>query len=198
MTDPSNSRLPRASMIVACLALFIAIGGSAYAAKDLITGKQIAENTVTSKNVKNATLKTKDLNKKTVAALQGAKGPKGDPGKNGVVQPQSVSADPLQNIAANTEADVLMKAVPAGSYVVTATVNAFSQGAGIGGCNLLANGSSVDEVGFNESAGSTNTRTSLALQAVVPAGTTQLKISCGAGATAISASHASLIAIPVG
>ena len=33
-------------------AIFIVLGGSAFAAKKLITGKQIAKNTVTTKNVK--------------------------------------------------------------------------------------------------------------------------------------------------
>ena len=68
----SRSKLPSPAMIVACLALIVAIGGSAYAAskingkdikKDSITGKQIKEKTV--KNVASAKkAKTaKDANK---------------------------------------------------------------------------------------------------------------------------------------
>ncbi len=77
-------------------------------------------------------------------------------------------------------------------------VNVFSQGAGIGGCTLLANGNTVESAGFNETAGSVNTRTSVPLQGVTPAGTTELSVSCGAGASAISVSSVNIIAIPVG
>lgn len=184
--------------VLAGMAIFIVLGGTAFAAKDLVTGKQVAKNTLTGKNVKDGSLKTADLNKKTISSLSGKKGEKGEPGANGIVTPQYVSADPLQNIAIGTEATVLTKAVPAGTYVVEADVNVFSQGAGIGGCNLLANGVSVEDAGFNEAAGSTNTRTSVPLQAVTPAGTTELRVTCGAGASAISASSVNIIAIPVG
>ena len=70
MNINGNRRLGGAQMIVACVALFVALGGTAVAAKDLITGKEIAKSTITSKNVKNGTLKTGDLSKKTVDSLQ--------------------------------------------------------------------------------------------------------------------------------
>ena len=68
----SRRKLPSPAMIVACLALMVAIGGSAYAAskingkdikKDTVTGKQIKEKTV--KNVASAkkAKKAKDSNK---------------------------------------------------------------------------------------------------------------------------------------
>lgn len=184
--------------VIAGMALFIVLGGSAFAAKNLVTGKEIAKNTVTSKNVKDGTLKTKDLNKKTVASLRGQKGDKGETGANGVVNPQSGSASPMQAITAGNEATVFTKNVPSGSYVVNAVVDLFSNGAGVGECNLLANGDSLDLAQANETAGSTSTRTSLPLVGVAPAGTTTLSVSCGAGATNISASRINLTAIPVG
>jgi hypothetical protein len=48
--------LPSPAMIVACLALVAAIGGSAYAASK-INGKQIKSNTITGKQIKEETLK---------------------------------------------------------------------------------------------------------------------------------------------
>ncbi len=61
--------VPSPAMIVACLALLLAIGGSAYAASK-INGKQIKQNTVTGKQIKESTLKgvkkakkAKDANK---------------------------------------------------------------------------------------------------------------------------------------
>ena len=104
----------------------------------------------------------------------------------------------MQNINAGNEATVLTKAVPAGGYVVNAAVDVFSNGAGLPECNLLANGNSLDLAQTNETAGSTSTRASLPLVGVAPAGTTTLSVSCGAGASAISASRINLTAIPVG
>ncbi len=86
--------------LLAGVAIFIVLGGSAVAAGGLITGKQVAKNTLTGKNVKDGSLKTKDLSKKTIASLSGKKGEKGEPGKDGIVNPQYANADPLQNIAA--------------------------------------------------------------------------------------------------
>ena len=92
----------------------------------------------------------------------------------------------------------MSKNVPSASYVVNASVDVFSQGAGIGGCNLLANGNSIDDAGFNETAGSVNTRTSLAFTGIAPAGTTTLAVSCGAGSSGLGGPSVSLTAIPVG
>jgi len=209
----SSFRLPKVSTVVACLALFIAIGGSAYAAKDLLTGKDIAKNTLTGKNVKNGSLKKADLNKKAVASLQGAKGAKGEkgdqgangeqgpqgiqgvPGTNGVVTPQEARDDNPEPVTNGTEEVVLSKTVPAGAYAVTAEADSFSVGTGIGGCGLAAGATSLDDAVFNSAAGS---RIPVSLLGVTPAGTTQITVSCNAGATDISISEVSLVAIPVG
>src|SRR3954451_18323466 len=72
---------PSGSMLVALLALVMATTGSAVAAS-----------IITSKQIKDGTISTKDLSKKTVSALkgkigpqgaQGAQGPKGDAGAAG-------------------------------------------------------------------------------------------------------------------
>ena len=56
-------------MFVALLALFVALGGPAEAAK-LINGKLLKRGSVTSKQVRNHTLTTRDLSKKTVRKLE--------------------------------------------------------------------------------------------------------------------------------
>jgi len=60
----NRSRRPSASLVIACLALFVALGGGAYAAAKL------DKNSVTSKQVKNASLKGKDLKDDTVTGKQ--------------------------------------------------------------------------------------------------------------------------------
>ncbi len=60
----NGSRRPSASLVIACLALFVALGGGAYAAAKL------DKNSVTSKQVKNASLKGKDLKNDTLSGKQ--------------------------------------------------------------------------------------------------------------------------------
>ncbi len=55
-------------MIVALLALFVALGGPAQAAK-LINGARIKEDTVASKQIKDRSLKFRDLSAGAISAL---------------------------------------------------------------------------------------------------------------------------------
>lgn len=200
MNTSSTRRFGAAPMIVAAVALFVALSGTAIAAKDLITGKQIAKNTVTSKNVKNGTLKTGDLNKKTVASLQGKQGPKGDkgdPGANGIVNPTS-GFDIQENIPANQVRNVVTLNVPAGQYVVTAKVNLFSVGTDAFGCNIEANDVEVEASPMTWEPAANNLDLPAATQGVTPAGTTKIELACGSAGDTTSTRDASLIAIPVG
>jgi hypothetical protein len=81
----------RHTTAVAYLALFAALGGSAYAAVT-VTGKQIKDGTVTGKDVKNRSLGAAKLSASALGSLagesgpagpQGPAGPKGDQGKQG-------------------------------------------------------------------------------------------------------------------
>jgi len=81
----------RHTTAVAYLALFAALGGSAYAAVT-VTGKQIKDGTVTGKDVKNRSLGSGKLSAGALGSLagergpagpQGPAGPNGDPGKQG-------------------------------------------------------------------------------------------------------------------
>ncbi len=66
--------LPRPATVIACLALVVAIGGTAYAASK-INGKQIRKNTVTGKQINEGTLKGVEKAKKAKDAnkLKGEK-----------------------------------------------------------------------------------------------------------------------------
>ena len=68
---------------IALLALFLALGGTTYAASTALIGK----NTVASPQVVNGSLKTIDLSKKARKALHGAKGAKGNKGNAGAKGP---------------------------------------------------------------------------------------------------------------
>jgi hypothetical protein len=64
---------PSPAMVVALLALFVSLGGSALAAKGLITGAQIKDHSIG----------TVDLSRAAVARLHGAAGAPGAPGPPG-------------------------------------------------------------------------------------------------------------------
>src|SRR5215217_2880478 len=78
--------LRRHSTAVAYLALFAALGGSAYAAVT-VTGKNIKDGTVTGKDVKNSSLGTSKLTPTAVSTLTGQPGPAGPQGERGPVGP---------------------------------------------------------------------------------------------------------------
>jgi hypothetical protein len=69
---PNLKRRPSPALVVALVALFVGLGGGAYAAKKIgtkniknsaVTGKKIANNAVTSKKIKSGEVKGKDLGK---------------------------------------------------------------------------------------------------------------------------------------
>ena len=88
------SRLSYAN-VIATIALFLALGGSSYAALNLPKGsvgpKQLQKNSVSSKKVKPRSLLKSDIKKSALASLQGAQGPQGPQGLQG---PQGVAGAP--------------------------------------------------------------------------------------------------------
>jgi len=74
--------LPRQGTAVAYLALFAALGGSAYAAVT-VTGKNIKDGTVTGRDVKNASLGKNKLSATAVSSFTGERGPAGPQGPKG-------------------------------------------------------------------------------------------------------------------
>lgn len=74
---------------IALLALFLALGGTTYAASTALIGK----NTVASPQVVNGSLAAKDLSKKARAALKGNRGPRGFTGAAGAAGAQGAKGD---------------------------------------------------------------------------------------------------------
>jgi hypothetical protein len=98
-------------MIVAMLALFVAMGGTAIAASSaLITGKQIKNNSITGADVKNKSLTPRDFRGSVrgprglrgpagatgATGAQGAQGAQGPQGGQGAQGPPGPFPDPLQ------------------------------------------------------------------------------------------------------
>jgi collagen triple helix repeat protein len=81
---------------VAYLALFAALGGSAYAAVT-VTGKDIKNGTITGKDVKNRSLEASKLSRKALSSLKsasggaGPQGPQGARGERGPIGPAGAS-----------------------------------------------------------------------------------------------------------
>src|SRR5687767_14675459 len=91
------SRRPSASLVVACLALFVALGGVGYAAAT-IGSAAIVDNSIKSKDVRNNNLRGKDVRTNT---LKGADIDESSLGK----VPSSASADSAATAAHATNAD---------------------------------------------------------------------------------------------
>jgi hypothetical protein len=85
-------RKPSPAMLVALLALFVALGGSSYAALQLPKGsvgtKQLKNGAVTSPKVKNNSLLVRDFKASQRARLQGPQGARGPQGAQGAQGPQ--------------------------------------------------------------------------------------------------------------
>lgn len=86
--QPRRRRLPKPATVIAGVALFAAIGGTATAASTLIDGKNIRAGTITARQVKNGSLGTADLSRAARAALRGARGATGATGAAGAAGPQ--------------------------------------------------------------------------------------------------------------
>src|SRR3982751_298680 len=81
-------RRPTPSLVISILALFVAMGGTGYAAlklpKNSVGSKQIKKNAVTGTKVKNGSLKKGDFAAGQLSAgATGARGPAGANGTNG-------------------------------------------------------------------------------------------------------------------
>jgi hypothetical protein len=190
-------RRPKFTTVIALLALFAALGGSAYAGGKLINGKNIKTGTVKSKQLKDGTIKTKDINAKAVASLQGQQGPKGNPGANGVIDPISASNENSVNITDGQTLGVVTANVDAGTaYVVNAKTQLFG-GPGVTQVDCTLNRGGVqDTIAWNPPAN--NKRAPVSLEALIPAGGASISLGCGSDGGTSSASISKIIAIPVG
>lgn len=103
------------TIVVAALALMLAAGTGATASL-LITGKQIKDGSVTSADIKNKSLKVKDLSTKAKAKLKGATGPAGARGATGPAGPAGpqgpAGASGLPGLPGLSGFEVITKSVP--------------------------------------------------------------------------------------
>jgi hypothetical protein len=93
-------RVPSPAFVIACIALAVALGGSAYAL--VVTGKQIKDGTISSADVQNGSLTSTDIKNGTLVqqdfkksdAPQGPAGAKGDQGAKGDAGPAGPAGAP--------------------------------------------------------------------------------------------------------
>ena len=204
----------RPATIIAMLALFIAVGGTATAASGLINGKNIKKGTVTAKQIKNKTLTGGKLAPSTLSALKGAQGPRGEKGDKGATGakgntgapgapgPEVINSfsasDTESNVPANTEIDVIsMNNLPSSKYLVIAKSIMFSN---VGG-NLLRCAIETNNSGGGDEAQWTSpgnsTRTTVPMVLSTTAKVTQVKVECDPG-DAMGSFTVRAVAIPIG
>jgi hypothetical protein len=116
--------------LVGYLALFVALGGTSYAATNLgkatVKARNLASDSVSSSKVKNGTLLAKDF--KSGQLPKGAKGDKGDPGAAGAAGTAGIPGTPgglseayqtTGNVLSFTgTADLMSLTLPAGNWLV--------------------------------------------------------------------------------
>jgi hypothetical protein len=200
-------------MLVALLALVMATTGSAVAAS-LITSKQI----------KDGTISTKDLSKKTVKALKGkagpaglagpagpagpkgdagaagAKGDKGDKGDTGNTGPRGPSdAYSVGDASDSGSAPPLTLSLPAGDFVISAKVTGYSPSTAAVTtlCFLSAGASDLNMYGSLENSGHTQETVSGTITAHLDS-PGDVTLSCISGSGTATFGFANITATQVG
>ena len=143
---------PSPGTVIACIALVVACTGTATAAT-LITGKQIQNNSVTTKDVKNKSLRAGDFRPGTLlrgpAGPAGATGPQGPQGAQGATGAAGLSG--LEKISATTPFDsdspkTIDTTCPAGKQALSADYDIVGGKNGVAAPNTLLE-VVVDQVG---------------------------------------------------
>jgi hypothetical protein len=138
------------ALVVACVALLVALGGTSYATviaipagsvgtaqlkPQAVTAAKLAPNAVRTANVANGTLLTEDFKRGQLPA-------------SGLATLHFVSVPEQVNVPSTTPVRVASLDVPAGTYLVTAALNVFSDALF---CKLQTNGASAGGNGSNGS-----------------------------------------------
>jgi hypothetical protein len=112
----------RPGTVIAVVALFIAIGGTATAASGLINGNKIKPGTISARQIKNKAITKAKLAPATVKSLRGARGPAGPAGATGPAgAPGATGATGATGPAAMVDpisADVTVFNLPFDEFVV--------------------------------------------------------------------------------
>ena len=139
---PSLTRLPSPALVIACVALFVSLGGVSYGlAKGSIDSREIKNNTIRSKDVRNNTLRTFDIRNNEV---------RGFDVRNSTIQGRDVAFNTLtgNDVAENslgkvpsaTTADTAGSATTAGSVATLKTIAPTSLAEGAAPVTLATHG----------------------------------------------------------
>src|SRR5687767_2993364 len=120
------------AVVVAALALIVSAGAGATASL-MITGKHIKDGTVTTKDVKNRSLKAKDFSAKAKSKLRGPAGPAGPAGPRG-----AAGAAGAQGAPGVSGFEVVTKTLPLTGMVPAVPVSGSVEGACPAGKKALA------------------------------------------------------------
>jgi hypothetical protein len=139
---PSLTRLPSPALVIACVALFVSLGGVSYGlAKGSIDSREIKNNTIRSKDVRNNTLRTFDIRNNEV---------RGFDVRNSTIQGRDVAFNTLtgNDVAENSlgkvpsaaAADTAGSATTAGSVATLKTIAPTSLAEGAAPVTLATHG----------------------------------------------------------
>jgi hypothetical protein len=139
---PSLSRLPSPALVIACVALFVSLGGVSYGlAKGSIDSREIKNNTIRSKDVRNNTLRTFDIRNNEV---------RGFDIRNSTIQGRDVAFNTLTGndvaesslgkVPSATTADTATNATTAGSVATLRTIAPTSLAEGAAPVTLATHG----------------------------------------------------------
>jgi len=107
---PSLSRLPSPALVIACVALFVSLGGVSYGlAKGSVDSRELKNNTIRSKDVRNNTLRTFDIRNNEV---------RGFDIRNSTIQGRDVA---FNTLTGNDVAENSLGKVPSATTADTAT-----------------------------------------------------------------------------
>jgi hypothetical protein len=118
----------RYANVIATLALFVSLGGGAYAAT------QLPKHSVGTKQLKSGAVTPAKLSRAAKQRLTGRPGQKGEPGAKGSPGPKGdtgpsdvyLSHIPSGTIAARHEESISLAKLPAGSYLVESKITAYT------------------------------------------------------------------------
>jgi hypothetical protein len=120
---PSLNRLPSPALVIACVALFVSLGGVSYGlAKGSIDSREIKNNTIRSKDVRNNTLRTFDIRNNEVRGFDIRNSTvRGRDVAFDTLSGQDVSEATLAKVPSATTADTAASATTAGSAASATT-----------------------------------------------------------------------------
>jgi hypothetical protein len=191
-------------MVVAGISLFVALGGTSYAAATgSIDGREIKNSTIQGKDVKNKSLTAKDFKgsvtgKTGKTGSTGPQGPQGAQGVKGDTGPSNIIYDDAgqESLAGGGKELVAAVTLPAGTWHVQAKVVVQDANGGETDCYIQRGATEEDT--FYTVLGAAETE-SLAGAAVVTLGaTTAIQLQCNSTGSTSIAAHPFLSATQVG